>query len=166
MRKGLLFCALLVVMASNAVALDRYSFHIRVTDGRTGLLANPGFAELKVTPERLAEAAKERVIVLERSTGTKWRYYMLTWEKNPNDELRLNESGGARPQHPADISLMAAPAGMVKIRCLTRGCAISATNPGRAATELHLKADQWGEVPLDSDLSIVLEQTGTSGQTH
>jgi hypothetical protein len=53
---------------------------------------------------------------------------------------------------------MAAADGRVKLRCLTRGCTISAATPGKAATELVLKPGQWGEVPLDSDLTIVLAQ--------
>ncbi|MEA2414999.1 MAG: hypothetical protein QOI58_1656 [Thermoanaerobaculia bacterium] len=41
MRNGLLCCGLLLVMASNGMAVDRYNFHIRVTDGRTGSLDRP-----------------------------------------------------------------------------------------------------------------------------
>ena len=47
MRKTLLLALLAV-----------YTFHIKVTDARTALLANPHFDELKLSPEQLERAAE------------------------------------------------------------------------------------------------------------
>jgi len=54
MRKTLLLALLAV-----------YTFHIKVTDARTALLANPHFDELKLSPEQLERAAHDRVMLLD-----------------------------------------------------------------------------------------------------
>ncbi len=48
MRKIALILAAPTWIAFSAIADEGYKFHITVTDGRTGLKANPQFADLKI----------------------------------------------------------------------------------------------------------------------
>ena len=67
MRKTLLLALLAV-----------YTFHIKVTDARTALLANPHLDELKLSPEQLERAAHDRVMMLDHSSGAHWIWLMMS----------------------------------------------------------------------------------------
>src|SRR4051794_34176425 len=107
MRTSVLIAALVV----------HYTFHLRLTDGRTGLMANPRFAELNVSEAQLERAEQDRVMLLDRTTGTSWKWLMLSWiEKDPRPEQVVD----------ADLGLTAGTDKRVKVRCLQTRCEILA----------------------------------------
>ena len=71
MRKTLLLALLAV-----------YTFHIKVTDARTALLANPHFDELKLSPEQLERAAHDRVMMLDHTSGAHWIWLIMSWPED------------------------------------------------------------------------------------
>lgn len=137
MRKAVLYFSLLLVLATSAAAADGYAFHVRMTDGRSGLLANPDFEKLNLSEEQLERAAKDRVFVLENATGTRWRWLMLSWFDNPEIEQAIDDRGTNSPAL-ADFALLAGSAGHFRIRCLRDVCGMQTTHGGRTVT-LHLK---------------------------
>src|SRR5262245_19804780 len=81
-----------------AIAGDGYRFHLKVTDGRSGLLANPHFDELEISQEHLDRAVKDRVLVFDHAAGAHWIWYMVSWlEDRPTIENGINSRGGAAP---------------------------------------------------------------------
>jgi hypothetical protein len=136
MRKTLLLALLAV-----------YTFHIKVTDARTALLANPYFGELKLSPEQLERAAHDRVMMLDHASGTHWIWLMMGWpEDKPSVEYKLNDGAPGEP----DIGLTPKSETEVAIRCLQEQCRIG---------KVTLKNGQSTDVPFDSDVSVTIQGT-------
>lgn len=140
-------------MAVTAVAADRYTFHMNVTDARTALLANPHRDQLKLSPAQLERAAKDRVLLLSDATGAHWTWLMLSWlENKPDAENKINDRGTAKSTD-ADLGLTPTVHGTAKVRCYRESCLIRTTVEGRVSSTL-LGQDESAEIPLDSDVEI------------
>ena len=136
MRKTLLLALLAV-----------YTFHIKVTDARTALLANPHFDELKLSPEQLERAAHDRVMLLDHASGAHWIWLMMSWpEDKPVVEHTLNDGAPGKP----DIGLTPKSETEVTIRCLREQCRIG---------KVTLKNGQSTDVPFDSDVSVTIQSS-------
>ena len=147
----------MLFVAAAALGADGYKFHIRVTDGRTGLLANPQFSELKLAPGVLDHAAGDRVIVLDRTTGTHWTWLMLSWPRDrPAVEYTINATGSARPGAEGDISLRPNDDGTIRTRCLRGECVIRVTTSNMLRFSVTLKKGETKDLPLDSDFDVSL----------
>ena len=155
MRRTVLVVAVMMCISVPVFAADKYAFHIRVTDGRTGLLSNPDFQKLGISEEQLEKAAKHRVVVMNEASGTRWHWLMLSWFDNkPEVEQALNERGSAGPDK-ADIAISSGSAGHLRIRCLRDECRISVRRPEHADTQTELKrGEQSQDIPLDSSLTF------------
>ena len=136
MRKTLLLALLAV-----------YTFHIKVTDARTALLANPHFDELKLSPEQLERAAHDRVMMLDHTCGAHWIWLIMSWpEDKPVVERTLNDGAPGKP----DIGLTPKSETEVTIRCLQEQCRIG---------KVTLKNGQSTDVPFDSDVSVTIQSS-------
>lgn len=124
-----------------------YSFHLKLTDGRTALLANP---QLKTTPAQLERAAKTQVMLLDHGEGAHWYWMMLSWK--PDVEQGVNEHGGADPKKDAHVGIMPKPDGKLRIRCLGEECKV-----GKAT----LKNGESVEVEPDVDVSVRVPESPT-----
>jgi len=147
MRNALLTIAACALLAWPAMAQDEeVAFHIRLTDARTALLANPRFDELKISPEQLERAAHDRVMLLDHTSGMHWTWLMLGWpEGKPPAEHGLNGRGVALPGKDADFSVTPKSEETVTIRCLHEQCRIE---------KATLKKDESTDVPFDSDVTV------------
>jgi hypothetical protein len=148
------FAALLSLsMAVTALAADRYTFHVKVTDARTALAAHPELTG-KMSTDQLQRAAKDRVMLLSDATGTHWTWLMLSWlEKKPNAEHRINDRGTAK-RADADLGLTPTTNGTVTIRCYREQCLIRTTAAdGRVSTNI-LSQDDTADIPLDSNVEV------------
>jgi hypothetical protein len=148
MRTTFPFIAALLLAAVSALGNNGYKFHLRLTDGRTGLLANPQFDKLKISRQQLDGAAKDRVLLFDHATGAHWVYMMLSYK--PNVELGINNRGGAATaDKKADIGLTPLDSNHVRVRCLRDRCNVRA-----GLTQATLANGQWKDFPLDSDFEI------------
>ena len=148
MRRLLLLTALLAATLS-ASAQDEIAFRVQLTDARTALLANPNFHELKISDEQLQRAEKDRVLLLDQTSGTKWTWLMLSWPEGAKPEHGLNASGTAAPGNGADISIKPIDAKTFELRCLREKCELSVS---RKTTSLA--KDQTKVVELDNNVSV------------
>ena len=78
MRRLVLIVAAAALIALPLAASDGYSFHLKVTDGKTGLLANPDFEKLHMPPQQLERAANDRVMLFDHAAGAHWKWMMLS----------------------------------------------------------------------------------------
>lgn len=140
-------------------ALTRgYKFHLKVTDGKTGLLANPQFADLKMSPKQLDDAQKNRVMLFSDAEGAHWHYLMLSWmESHPNAEQTLNDRGAA-PAADADFGLVPLSTKTVRLRCLREQCTFAATTANGTRTDATLRKGETKELPLDADFVVGFER--------
>jgi len=164
MRK-LTLLAFLLFTTFSVYAADGYRFHIRVTDGRTGLLSNPDFEKLGMKPEQLENAKNDRVVVLNDTDGTKWRWLMLSWfDNDPKIEQGLAERG-AVPADKADVTISAGRAGHFRLRCLRESCRVTIAKDGRPDTYSDLARGEVSKhVPLDSTLTLRFGSVKASAQ--
>jgi hypothetical protein len=155
MQKIVLTLAALVLLASPAIAEDGYSFHIAVTDGRTGLEANPRFADLKMSEQQLESASHDRVLVLDHTEDAHWNWLMLSWpEGKSNVEHGINSRGTASVEKDADVGLTPGEKGSVIARCIREFCRIHATSPNPKETIAELTKGTSVAIPFDSDVEI------------
>ncbi|HEY0371054.1 MAG TPA: hypothetical protein VGD79_03590 [Thermoanaerobaculia bacterium] len=130
------------------------SFHVTLTDGRTALQANPKFDELKLSEAQLQDAAKGRVLMLDRTSGAKWNWLVLSWLDNkPAPEHGLNESGVGVVGKTADVSLTPIDDQTFAVRCLHDDCAVTSSRDGKAE-KAALKRGESQQVPFDSDVRV------------
>lgn len=145
MRKALLAATACALLALAAMAQDQMTFHIKVTDARTALLANPYFDKLKLSPAQLERAAHDRVMMLDHTTGTHWIWLMMSWpEDKPVAECPL---GDGAPGKKPDIGLTPKSIDTLSIRCLQEHCRIG---------KVTLKKDESTDVPFDSDVTVAI----------
>jgi hypothetical protein len=137
--------------AGTASEPTAFQFHVKLTDGRSALLANPNVADLKLTEEQVEKAANDRVLLLDETTGTSWTWLMLSWlESKPNTEHGLNRKGTAVPGKNADIGLTPIDQQTLKVRCLHEECTVTAG----AAAPVRLKNGESTNVAFDSDVQV------------
>ncbi|HEY6140140.1 MAG TPA: hypothetical protein VI670_20500 [Thermoanaerobaculia bacterium] len=130
--------------------LAAYTFHVRVTDARTALLANPHFEELKLTKEQLERAAHDRVMLFDRTTGSHFTWLMMSWpEDKPAVEQTLNDGAPGTP----DVGLTPKSEKTLSIRCLREECRIG---------KVTLKKGESTEVPFDSDVRVEIPANESS----
>ncbi len=155
MRRNVLVLFVAVLLAVPALAADGYTFNIRVTDGRSGLLSNPDFEKLGMTSEQLARAAADRVVVLDSADGTHWRWIMLSWFANdPAVEQNINDRGGAEPEK-ADFGVSAGRTGHFRLRCLRDECTVTVTRPNERDRTLEVKrGDLSPDLALPARLTL------------
>ena len=155
MLRNVLVLVVAVLLAVPVFAADGYTFNIRVTDGRSGLLSNPDFEKLAMTPEQVARAAGDRVVVLDNADGTHWRWIMLSWfDNDPGIEQRVNDRGGATPEK-ADFGFSSGRAGHVRLRCLRDECAITVTRPDERDSVFTVKrGDLSPDLALPARVSL------------
>ena len=125
-----------------ALLATAYSFHVKVTDARTALLANPRFEELKLTKEQLEQAAHDRVMLLDHTTGSHFTWLLISWpEDKPVTERTLNDGAPGDP----DVGLTPKSTETLSIRCPLEECRIG---------KVTLKKGGSTEVPFDSDVRV------------
>jgi hypothetical protein len=117
-----------------------YTFHLKLTDGRTALLANP---QLKTTPAQLERAANDQVLLFDHGKGAHWYWMMLSWKTDV--EQGVNARGGADPKKDADIGFTPKTDGKIRIRCLRDECKVG---------KVSLKNGESIEVEPDVDVSV------------
>lgn len=147
MRRLLLIVAAAVLIALPLAASDTYSFHLKVTDGRSALLANPDFEKLHMSPRQLERAAGDRVMLFDHATGTHWKWMMLSWLDKPLEQ-GLNTRGAAKPDVNADIGLTPAANGMLHVRCLSARCQVGTVTLSKGESK---------DFPTDSELELTLQ---------
>jgi hypothetical protein len=158
-KPGILPAVIACVLAFPALAQEGYRFHIRVTDARTGLLANPKFEELKIPADQLERAANERVMVFDHAAGGHWMWLMLGIPVGkPAEERGINARGGATPDAGADIGLTLNEDGTVRTRCLRPRCRIRVTTTDKRESSVTLESGQWKDLPLDADFDLAFER--------
>ena len=146
MRRILLLAAA-VLFALPLAASEGYSFHLKITDGRTGLLANPDFEKLHMTAQQLEHAAHDRVMLFDQASGTHWRWMMLTWPDKPLEQ-GINSHGAAKVGGGADVAFSPAAGGNIHLRCLRTRC-----HAGGAT----LAKGESKDFPADSDFKLTFE---------
>jgi hypothetical protein len=155
MRNLVLALAATALLALPAAAAeDAYSFHVRSTDGRTALQANPNLAELKMTPEQLERAAKDRVLLLNRTSGSYWSWLMLSWPEKTEVEHGINLKGTGKPDSTADLGLAPKEDGTIRVRCLREQCRLNVTLADDSLKTAELKNDETKDFPLDSYFEV------------
>lgn len=150
MRNAAAAVLLAATIAASATAETTIAFHVRLTDGRTALLANPSFAELKLSDEQLQRAANDRVLLLDHTSGTRWTWLMLSWLKDKNVEHRLDTAGVAPAGKDGDVGLTPIDEHTVRVRCLREQCELTVGSE-KSTT---LKNGQSKTVAWDSDLRV------------
>ena len=131
------------------------SFHVTLTDGRTALQANPKFEELKLSEAQLADAAKGRVMMLDRTSGTHWNWLMLSWlDKKPAPEHGINDAGVGVVGKTADVSLTPIDNETFSLRCLHDQCEVTTARDGKSE-KVALKKGESKKVAFDSDVRVV-----------
>jgi hypothetical protein len=153
MRRNL-FLALCLLVQFPAFAAG-YSFHLRVTDGRTGLLSNPKGAP---PAEQLEQAAKSRVLLFERVQGARFVWLMLGWPEGKDARYAINEAGVAREEADADFALAPKESGMVTASCLGAQCRIYVTDGGHRRADVTLKKGQSADLPLNADFGLEIDR--------
>lgn len=149
---ALLFAAM---FTSSAVAADQYEFQVRLTDGKSALLANPDYATLGISPEQLERAANDRVVMLDRTSGTRWRWLMLSWLEEKPDVEQTIATRGAAPRESADLALSAGARGHFRVRCLREECSVRVTPADGDAQSVTLKrGEQSGDLPSGSRVAL------------
>jgi hypothetical protein len=156
MRRPLFALTLCTLFALPALAAG-YSFHLRVTDGRTALLANPKGAP---PPEQLAEAAKSRVLLFERVKGAHFVWMMLGWPEGEQDtEYAINDAGGIKAtDEKADLALAPKESGLVTVRCLRVQCRLHVTDGGDRRVDVTLNKGQSADLPMNADFDVELDR--------
>jgi len=145
---ALAFAAALPALANT------YKFHLKVTDGKTGLRANPQFADLKLSPKQLEDAKQNRVMLFSNAEGAHWHYLMLSWmESHPDAEQTLNDHGAASAAD-SDFGLVPLSTKTVRMRCLREQCTFAATAANGTHTEAKLRKGETKELPLDADFVV------------
>jgi hypothetical protein len=138
------------LIASPLLAADGYSFHLKVTDAKSALLANPDFEKLHMPPEQLEKAAADRVLLLDHAKDAHWIWLMLSWlDRKPADEQGINSHGVASVKDGADVGLTPTDDGTIRIRCLREHCQINTVTLAKGETK---------EFPFDSDFKLVFDQ--------
>lgn len=150
MRNAAAAVLLAIAVAASASAETTIAFHVRLTDGRTALLANPSFAELKLSEEQLERAATDRVLLLDQTSGTRWTWLILSWLEDKNVEHGLDTAGVAVVGKGADVSLTPLDDDTVSVRCLHERCELTVAGE-KIAT---LKNGQSQKVAWDSDVRV------------
>jgi hypothetical protein len=156
--RNIVLAVTLAAITLPAAAADHYKFRVRVTDGRTGLLSNPDVDKLAMPAEQLERAAGDRVIVLDRTDGTHWRWLMLSWiDKNPKPEQRINDRGANGPAAEADLGVTASGENEVSVRCLREQCQLAVSAADRQ-DRFTLAKGQSRTVPSDAEVELTLSQ--------
>jgi hypothetical protein len=150
--------AALVVVSLLAVPLfaaDGYRFHIKVTDGETGLRANPQFAELHMSEAQVTKAADDRVLLLDHVEGARWNWLMVSWlYDGPPLAYAINDRGTARSAAAADVTLTPIDYKKFRLRCERDRCSVSTTSPdGREITQ-RLDRGETADMRFDSDVAL------------
>jgi hypothetical protein len=155
MRNATTALLLALAVAVTASAETTIAFHVTLTDGRTALEANPNFAELKMSDEQLQRAANSRVLLLDRTSGTKWTWLILSWlETHPDAENRLNESGVAAVGKNADVGVTPLDENTFRVRCLRERCEVTIARGDEKQTAT-LTNGQSQNAAFGSDVRVV-----------
>lgn len=159
MRRRLLALTLCALFALPALAAG-YSFHLRVTDGRTGILSNPQEEPAAMPAEQLAEAAKSRVLLFERVQGARFVWLMIGWPEGRKDaEYAINEAGSLwASDEEADLALAPKESGLVTVRCLRAQCRIHVTDGGDRRVDVTLNEGQSADLPMNADFDVALDR--------
>jgi hypothetical protein len=138
------------LIASPLLAADGYSFHLKVTDGKSALLANPDFEKLHMPPAQLEKAAGNRVLLLDHAKDAHWVWLMLSWlDRKPADEYGIDSHGVAGLAAGADFGLTPVDNDTVRIRCLHAHCQVNDITMAKGETK---------QFPFDSDFELVFDQ--------
>lgn len=155
MRRTILILAVLIACALPALAEDGYTFHIKVTDAKTALQANPQYSQLQMRGGRLERAAKDRVMLLDHTAGAHWTWLMLSWPNTkPTPEQFINSRGGATPTADADLGLTPNDDGTLRTRCAREQCRIRVTTADKKASVVTLKKGETKDLPFDADYEV------------
>jgi hypothetical protein len=154
-RLAAVLLASFVALPLVAAVGDGYRFHVKVTDGRTGLLANPEFAKLHMTDAQLEKAEDDRVILFDRVEGAKWNWLMVSWlYDGPPPEYAINEHGTAKSPAAADFTLTPIDYKKVRLRCAREQCRVSTTSLDGREVVTDLRRAETTDVRFDSDIAV------------
>lgn len=151
------FAAVLLVsfVALPLLAADAYRFHVKVTDGRTGLQANPNFANLHMTDAQLDKAEDDRVILFDHVEGAKWNWLMVSWlYEGAAPEYAINDHGTARSAAAADFTLTPIDYRKARFRCAREQCRLSTTSNDGREVATQLRRGETKDIAFDTDLSV------------
>jgi hypothetical protein len=144
-----------LAVAASASAQTTLAFRVRLTDGRTALLANPSFAELKLSDEQLQRAASDRVLLLDHTSGAKWTWLILSWlPSKPDAEYGLNAAGTAAIDKGADVGVKPLDEHAFRVRCLHERCELTISRNGEQEQKSTLAKGQAQTVAYDSDVRV------------
>jgi hypothetical protein len=148
MRRSLALVAMLSALP--VIADESYRFHFCVTDGRTALLANPQFTQMKMPDAMLERAATERVMLFDRGEGARWYWLMASWPAKPVEQGFDSRGSSKNP----DFGLTPNTDGTVKFRCGRERCQVRVTTPDAKVSSFDLKSDQSQNLPVDADFEL------------
>ena len=159
MRVKALVLVAMMSIALSAVAGDGYTFHIWSTDGRTGLKANPRFAELKMSEDQLERASHDRVVVLDQTSGANWVWLMLNWpEGKAGAEQGINVRGAGNVEKDADLGLIPNGNTSMTTRCLQERCRLHITTADKKETSVLLTRNESLPIAFDSTVAVSFER--------
>lgn len=141
------------LLAVPLFAADAYRFHIKVTDGETGLRANPQFAELHMTEAQVSKAADDRVLLFDHVDGAHWNWLMVSWlYDGPPPSYGINEHGAARSS--ADVTITPLDYKKFRLRCERERCGVGTTSPDGREVETKLERGETTDLRFDSDVAL------------
>ena len=146
---------LVSLVALPLFAADGYRFHIKVTDGKSGLLANPSFAAMHLTDAQVDKAEDDRVLLLDRVEGAKWNWLMLSWlYDGPPPEYAINDHGTSKSIAAADFSITPLDYKKVRARCERERCRFSTTSTDGREVVTDLRRGETTDLRFDSDIAV------------
>lgn len=155
MRNRLTTFLALLMLVGSASAQSVMRFHVKLTDGRTALLANPKFDEMKLTDEQVRRAANDRVLLLDQTSGTHWTWLMLSEVGDkPAAEHKLDARGVAASGQTADVGLTVVGERTLRVRCLRADCTLLATGADDKQASTRLAKGEGSVVPIDSFVEL------------
>jgi len=92
--------------------------------------------------------------VLDSTTGTKWRWLMLSWFQDPKVEQGITDAGTMQLDKGADFAISAGPNDTLHVRCLRTECRFTAKSKDQQDTDATLTHGSAADLPLDSDISV------------
>lgn len=134
---------------------DGYRFHIKVTDGKSALLANPSFAQLHMPEAEVDKAEDDRVLLLDHVEGAKWNWLMLSWlYDGPPPEYAINARGTAKSLAAADFTFTPLDYKRLRLRCERDRCRFDTTSTDGREVSTELRRGETTDLRFDSDIAV------------
>lgn len=146
------------LLALPLFAADGYRFQIKVTDGRTALLANPALAELHMTEAEIERAADDRVILLDHAEGPRWKWLTLSWlYDGAPPQYGLNERGTTKSAAAADVTITPLDYKRFRLRCERDRCRVTTTSGDGREAVTELRRGETADLRFQSDIAVAFD---------